>query len=224
MIMKRLFVTCRIQNPQVDRELAKEWDKVVKLLPPGGVPPKREPHIHITLRFLGDVDLADAKQVAQNAGFGVGLSIIAGSFYPIPLMVGYVGGFPGVAWCGVGGEIEDRDELDILQKRVDHLALALGFPPADFEFLPHITLGRFDRDHTPTVEEALKDMRLNRPPYPVEFQVGSIDLLESVRDKAGRVTYEPAGKTHLFRDVGGCDRWLILQPLPCSQVLLPRSF
>jgi 2'-5' RNA ligase len=94
--------------------------------------------IHLTLKFLGEIDFARVPQLVdslKNSSAGVS------SF---KLRLHGLGGFPNlhsprVIWCGVEGEI---DKLLLLQERVEKACADLGFPPETRPFHPHLTLGR----------------------------------------------------------------------------------
>lgn len=93
--------------------------------------------LHVTLRFLGDVEnvqcneLIDAMdQETETAPF---LFNLAG-----------LGAFPNrkeprVLWTGVN---EGREQMMALAARVEKVVRACGMPPEDRPFAPHLTLGR----------------------------------------------------------------------------------
>lgn len=98
----------------------------------------RAEQIHLTLRFLGDVDenlkspLAAAMQKA------------AAGQPPFRLRLSRLGAFPNlrrprVLWAGFEGELAAAQEL---QTRLDHELAVLGLPPEDKAWKPHLTLAR----------------------------------------------------------------------------------
>ncbi len=94
--------------------------------------------VHLTLRFLGDVNpnLVD--------GIAGGMSEAAQEAGPIRLSLGPLGVFPTagnprVIWVGVEG---DLDGLRRLQESVEDRMAALGFARDRRRFAPHLTLGR----------------------------------------------------------------------------------
>jgi len=94
--------------------------------------------IHLTLKFLGEIDPA---AVGRLAG---AFRAIAASQEAFSLRLGGLGAFPGprnprVVWCGVQGDLE---QLRKLQERVDEVCAQLSFPAEEREFQPHLTLGR----------------------------------------------------------------------------------
>ena len=94
--------------------------------------------IHLTLKFLGDVDvdrLDDITSAIKEAASG---------FSPFSLKVSGLGVFPNprrvrVAWVGISGEI---DKLQQLHQRVESSLAGIGFPAESRQFTPHLTLAR----------------------------------------------------------------------------------
>lgn len=97
----------------------------------------RPESIHLTLKFLGEIDEKKALAIAaalETAAEGIG---------PFTLEAGGVGVFPNpraprVVWAGV----KDNSELLTLQKKIDERLAAAGFEPDDRPFTPHLTLCR----------------------------------------------------------------------------------
>jgi 2'-5' RNA ligase len=96
------------------------------------------PSIHLTLKFLGEVDPAIIPQLAGS------FENLSQSERRFTLKLQGLGCFPNprnprVIWCGVAGEIE---RLATLQQKVETACGAFGFVPEDRAFRPHLTLGR----------------------------------------------------------------------------------
>lgn len=101
--------------------------------------------IHLTLRFLGETNGAQADLLAR------GLERIAAGQRPFDLRLAGMGCFPNfrrpnVVWAGVAGEV---DRLLRVQTPVEELARQAGFAPETRPFSPHLTLGRTRRDALP---------------------------------------------------------------------------
>jgi len=105
-----------------------------------GVPGARwvdDDQLHLTLRFVGDVDGAQLRDLigalgrVQADAFELGLSS-AGFFPPR--------GPQRVLWIGV----DRSDPLDALQRSVSGLATRLGHAPDRKRWTPHVTLARLD--------------------------------------------------------------------------------
>ena len=94
--------------------------------------------MHVTLKFLGEVDPERAQQI------GPALEKACGGAPPLRLAVSGAGSFPArgrpkVLWLGLGGRME---ELAKLSQRVYSNMEGLGFESEERPFSPHLTLGR----------------------------------------------------------------------------------
>ncbi len=104
----------------------------------GGVPGARwtpAENMHLTLRFVGDVDDRDADDLADALG-----DIAA---RPFALRIAGVGQFGDkrrarVLWAGV----EPSTALGELRAAVDGQVVRLGHPPEGRRYSPHVTLAR----------------------------------------------------------------------------------
>lgn len=101
--------------------------------------------IHLTLRFLGETDAAQAAALVR------GLEQIAAAHAALDLKLADVGCFPNfrrpnVVWAGVTGDV---DRLLRVQAPIEELARQAGFAPETRPFSPHLTLGRFRREASP---------------------------------------------------------------------------
>jgi len=96
------------------------------------------PSIHLTLKFLGEVDPAMIPRMAEA------LRIASAPARSFELRLRGTGCFPNernprVIWCGIEG---DREALSNLQHLVEKTCESFGFPPEERAFKPHLTLGR----------------------------------------------------------------------------------
>ena len=111
----------------------------------------REEGLHLTLRFLGEVDpsrrgVLDAAWRGAASGTGLlALRLRGAAFFPAT-------GRPRVLWLGVEDETPDGS-LARLSDRIERAARAQGFPPEGRPFAAHVTLAR-----------ARGDARIVRPP------------------------------------------------------------
>ncbi|MGE0444458.1 MAG: RNA 2',3'-cyclic phosphodiesterase [Vicinamibacterales bacterium] len=93
--------------------------------------------MHLTVRFIGEVTEETAAAVATSLGHALPAS-------PFTLEAAGVGAFsnhgaPRVIW---GGLTSGTAELRRVERLVSERLTAVGIPPDDREFTPHLTLGR----------------------------------------------------------------------------------
>ena len=101
----------------------------------------RPESIHLTLKFLGNIDAA----ATEDVGGALWEAVRAVS--PMTLKAKGIGVFPGirrprVVWVGIGGELE---ALGLLQKKLDENLAGIGFPREKRPFKGHLTLGRIKK-------------------------------------------------------------------------------
>ena len=91
--------------------------------------------IHLTLRFIGDVDdrnyhdIVDALSRVEAMAFSF---VLKGTGYFPPRRD------PRVVWIG----IENADDIFALQKKIDNVLVETGVQPEERKFHPHITVAR----------------------------------------------------------------------------------
>jgi len=126
--MIRLFVA--LQLDPITRSLL---GSLAKSIP--GARPVPEEQIHLTIRFIGEVDGALYHDIRESLG-GVKAP-------PISLYVKGVGHFPPrgkprVIWAGV----EPAGDIIILRHKINRALLECGLAPEKRKFHPHVTLAR----------------------------------------------------------------------------------
>lgn len=94
-------------------------------------------NLHVTLKFLGEASENRIEEISNALG---SLGERQG---PLILTFEGMGGFPDVdetrvIWAGV----KRKKELMAFQARVEERTKALGFADDQFDYLPHMTLGR----------------------------------------------------------------------------------
>ena len=103
-----------------------------------GVRWQTEDQLHLTLRFIGEVDRACAEDVRAALGL-----VMADPFEVKLEGVGYFGKerAPRLLWAGVA----DPAPLRHLHDKLDQALLRVGIAPETRKFKPHVTLARFRR-------------------------------------------------------------------------------
>ncbi len=94
--------------------------------------------IHLTMKFLGDVEPSRISDVVEA------MSGAANEIAPFRILLSGLGTFPNdrrprVLWAGVAGDLGPMQEL---QRRVEDSMAGLGFDRDKRPFNPHLTLGR----------------------------------------------------------------------------------
>ncbi|MGD2063114.1 MAG: RNA 2',3'-cyclic phosphodiesterase [Nitrospirota bacterium] len=168
--MYRLFVAIDLP-PEVKERLAPLR---------GGLPGARwvDPEqLHLTLRFIGEVDGGILREVREGLGAVHGL--------PFSLTLQGVGHFPPrgqprVVWVGV----EKSGPLNQLHGRVETALAAVGVERDGRKFSPHITLARLKETPGPRVGRYLEAFGLFRTD---PFAVEEITLYSSTLTRHGAV-------------------------------------
>lgn len=165
------------------------WDALAPLRErPTRLPVKwvRPENIHLSLKFLGDVE--DAREPALRTA----LKEAAGSgaeARPLTVHIEGFGAFPDyhrprVLWAGVAPD----PALELLQHGVEQAFAPLGFPTEARAFRPHVTLGRAGRggDARPRDFAGLADA-LAGLEFATTVTVADVDLMQSTLQSNGPV-------------------------------------
>ena len=136
-------------------------------------------NIHLTLKFLGEVDeglLDEVKRIVSSL-----------TFEPFRMTISETGVFPNlrrprVIWAGVS---EGVDELAAIFRKIEEGFVGLGFKREGRRFNPHITIARVrsGRNRDWLVEEVLR----HRDAVFGGFEVRSVKLKRSVLTPRGPV-------------------------------------
>jgi 2'-5' RNA ligase len=132
--------------------------------------------MHLTLRFIGEVDEARYSTIKDA------LAAVHGQ--PFRLHLGGVGQFPPkgsprVLWVGV----PMPPELVRLQRGVEHALVQLDIAPEDRPFAPHITLARLK---TPPPPESTRQFLAQHAPFRTPLvEVAAFSLYSSVLAREG---------------------------------------
>ncbi len=129
---------------------------------------QRDDQLHLTLRFIGEVD----RHVAQD----IAAALAGVRIEPFELRLGAPGVFDrkgriDTLWVGV----TPHDAVRALHLRIDAALVRVGVAPDTRNFLPHITLARFARSSGSLAAGFVPA----RPLGDVDFRVESFALYES---------------------------------------------
>ncbi len=146
----------------------------------GGIKWTGDEQIHLTLKFLGDVETGRIDAVKEA------VKTAAKATKPFTLTATDFGAFPssakpGVLWIG----IDKNDELIALHKKLDEELHGAGFPRDERDFRAHITIGRIKTGEARrAVARGFKKLRSCAP---VDFEVASVVVFKSTLNKGGAV-------------------------------------
>ncbi len=165
----RLFVALALPDSVADRL------EMLQAGVPGARWQTRE-QLHLTLRFIGEVDGRDAAD-ADDA-----LSLIEAPRFSLALKgVGEFGGkAPHALWAGV----DDRRPVAFLQRKIETALQRAGLPAEQRKFVPHVTLARLRGTPAGRVMDYLTDHALfaSEP-----FEVEAFILYSSVLTSDGSI-------------------------------------
>ena len=149
---------------------------------------QNDEQLHLTLRFIGEVDRPVADDLASALG-----RIRADPFQDRVMGVGrFEQRSAGALWAGV----EPKEPLAALAAKVERVCLAVGLEPERRAFHPHITLARWKGRRTREVAGFLNRQRgLVSEPWEVDAFV----LFESHLSRHG-AHYEEVASYPLGRD------------------------
>ncbi|MFO7760491.1 MAG: RNA 2',3'-cyclic phosphodiesterase [Thermodesulfobacteriota bacterium] len=168
--MYRLFVALDLPE-----DIRKELSLICYGLP--GAKWVKEEQIHITLKFIGEVDGGLFRDIREE------LDGIKGE--PFSLRIKGTGCFPPgkkphVLWAG----LEKSEELNQLKARVDNRLKGLGIEPEKRKFSPHITLARLFRAPVKRVSQFLAGHSFFTLPA---FKVKEFHLYSSMLNSGGAI-------------------------------------
>ena len=145
--------------------------------------------IHLTLKFLGNIDAGLVEKVLDS------MIQSARSSAPFSLELSGLGVFPGrraprVLWAGIGG---DLDALGSLQRELEIILAAQGFQREERGFNPHLTIGRVrngvSRDQGQRIVDAAASVQLG-PTDP--WRADALHLMRSTLTPQGAL-YDSLG-------------------------------
>ena len=147
--------------------------------------------LHLTLKFLGDIDNRDLPEACNQmraACEGVEAFTVS--------LVG-LGAFPKnkpprVLWSGIE---QGAEQLALLHQRLDSSLVGVGAPADGRGYTPHLTLGRINRNAEQ--EQIAKRLTQDSATQFAQFDVSELLLIASVRER-NRMIYETIDTASLF--------------------------
>jgi 2'-5' RNA ligase len=128
-------------------------------------------NIHLTLKFLGDIERAQIDPIVSA------IETSTGNSRPFSLSLQDVGAFPSldrpnIVWAGLQGDLKT---LSVWQITIEQNLKPLGFTPESRPFSPHLTLGRVRENAT-----LLEKQSLGRQLAAIHLKSGSPMIVSSL--------------------------------------------
>jgi len=174
----RIFIAIELDEPII-KSISALVDKLSKKNREAGIKWVRQEGIHLTLKFLGEIQeerLAAVKSVLEET---------SKSFDSFRLEVTGTGYFPTdkrnprVLWVGVKAEETLIKLQDSLETRLEKI----GFPREKRKFHPHLTLGRVKS--VQFVQDVVRDLDMYREDAFGEMAVRKTTLFQSILKPSG---------------------------------------
>jgi len=154
-----------------------------------GVRWSRPDGIHLTLKFLGDVESDKMKEIGER------VAVACKGIAPFHIELAQLGAFPNfkrprVFWLGAD---EKGGFLARLQKATESQLSEIGFPKEARDFSPHLTIGRVKSgDGLDALCKALQNERIE----PMPFVVKQVVVMQSQLRPSGPL-YTPLNVINL---------------------------
>ena len=143
-------------------------------------------NLHITLKFLGDVDKGEIPELKRKAKKSVDdidsfkMTIDKLSGFPHP-------GFPKVIWLGSDSP---PDEIFRLHESLEAEMSKLGFDREERDYVPHVTLGRTKDENDSKIENLGSKLKGRELESSWSVPINKLTLMESNLKPDGPV-YDP---------------------------------
>ena len=174
----RTFIS--VELPQEIHDTLKQLQDVLKV-PMPDVRWTKSSNIHLTLKFLGDVEVSRIDTIS------VALADIARQFSSFTMNLAGIGAFPNsrkprIVWVGIE---KGANELVSMAKQIEDAMKKLGFPREKRSFRPHLTVGRIRHLEHPTI--MTKALEKSAVGGLGDFTVQQVSLIKSQLDPAGSI-------------------------------------
>jgi 2'-5' RNA ligase len=177
--MKRIFTAIDISD-EARATVADYIENLRGAFPQIRVGWEKAEKLHLTLKFLGDIDEIRLENLIEAVGN------TASQISSFRLQISDTGVFPSVRkarilWLGLKDE---TGELQNLNKSLEADCEQIGFAKEKRNFKPHLTIARLREPHK---SKELVERHLENEFKSVEFQVSEITIYESRLQKTGSI-------------------------------------
>jgi RNA 2',3'-cyclic 3'-phosphodiesterase len=168
--MKRTFIAVDISD-EARQKAASYINGLRRVFQQLRVGWERPEKLHLTLKFLGDVNESRLEEVQQTVGE------IARAHDAFRMTLSHTGRFPPkgdpkILWIGA----HDEGRLGMIASQIDKELTPLGFEPEKRKFSPHLTIARL---REPRLSARLAALHVENDFEPVGFEVREIVIYES---------------------------------------------
>ncbi|MBS3739825.1 RNA 2',3'-cyclic phosphodiesterase [Candidatus Bipolaricaulota bacterium] len=149
-------------------------------------------NLHVTLKFLGDVDRSQVTEIKERARG------TAGRLDTFEVTIDKLGGFPKIDFPKVIwlGSESPPNEIFRLHKDLEESLISLGFERENRDYVPHITLGRTKEEDPNKVEKLGTNLQKLDLDVDWQFKIEELTLMESKLKSDGPV-YNPVFRVGL---------------------------
>ncbi|MDT5272217.1 MAG: 2,3-cyclic 3-phosphodiesterase [Acidobacteriota bacterium] len=185
-----LRVFCAVELPEEIRvAVAAQASRLRREFPDARASWARPEGVHITLKFIGEVETARVEALSHAASAAVE------GFKSFRLSIEESGTFPPrgaarVLWLGVK---DASGQLSQLQRRLEQECMTFGFAAEPRAFNPHLTVARL---RTPQGTHELSEAHRRTPFGPLHFEVSELLVIRSELGPGGS-RYTPLSR-HAF--------------------------
>jgi RNA 2',3'-cyclic 3'-phosphodiesterase len=181
-VKKRIFIAIDLSHG-VRKLVADHSARLHKLHPNLRISWTKPGNLHLTLKFLGNVEITSISEVCQALGRHIA------EFPAFNVAISRTGIFPSarrpkVLWLGID---DPSGELHHLAAAIENIASKLGIPREDREFSPHLTIGRIRERATAS---ALVQQHIETELDSHKFAVTEVVVYESELSTGGSI-YTP---------------------------------
>lgn len=146
-------------------------------------------NLHITMKFLGDIDPEKVEKIKEKS------KKVVGSLSPFKMTLDKVGVFPNlrnlrVIWVGASQEPE---EIHKLNGNLEEELEKIGFEPETRKYIPHITLGRVKEKDQSKLKPLADQVESYKIEEPISAEAEGLTLMESKLTPEGPI-YTPVFK------------------------------
>ena len=179
----RSFIAIELPDTLKD-EINRLESGLQKAMPGSGTKWVNAHSIHLTLKFLGNIDISQVNSIEKA------MELVSGETAPFQLKTGALGAFPNlrrvqVVWIGLTGGV---DRLQVLQQALDSSLARIGFGLETRPFNPHLTLARVRREASLAERQTLGELLARTSVNLVSgINVSAISLIKSELDRSGAI-------------------------------------